>query len=93
MNSPLSLRAVGHASSLLLSVTFLICVAFDLMFPDLAMNSAWSMLLPGFEWLTWKGLLLGLTESYAYGWYIAVIWVPIYNFVEKKGQTSSEITH
>jgi len=37
-------------------------------------------LLPGFEWISWKSFLLGAVESYGYGWYIALIWVPLYNF-------------
>ena len=44
------------------------------------MYEAWQKLLPGFEWLTLKGFLIGLVESYAYGWYIALVWVPLHNF-------------
>jgi len=81
MNRGISLAAVGHASSLLLAITFSLCVAFDLAFPEMAMFQAWFKLLPGFEWLTWGSFLLGLAESYSYGWYFALIWVPIYNLV------------
>ncbi|MEE9598461.1 MAG: hypothetical protein V3V96_16940 [Acidiferrobacterales bacterium] len=49
------------------------------------MFEAWRRLLPGFEWLTWKSFLLGLVESYAYGWYVALIWVPIYNVFARRG--------
>lgn len=79
MRQRLSLVAVGHATSLLFAITFTLCVAFDLLFPDYAMYQVWLKLLPGFEWLSWKSFLLGLVESYAYGWYFALIWVPIYN--------------
>lgn len=81
MKQGLSLVAVGHASSVLLAITFTLCVAFDLMFPDMAMYQAWLKLLPGFEWLTWRSFLVGLVESYSYGWYFTLIWVPVYNFV------------
>jgi len=74
------LRAVGHASSLFLVITYLLCVTFDLVFPEWAMFQVWLKLLPGFEWLSWKSFFLGLVESWAYGWYFALIWVPIYNF-------------
>ncbi|MFQ5755896.1 MAG: DUF5676 family membrane protein [Acidiferrobacterales bacterium] len=79
MKQGLSLVAVGHATSLMLAITFTLCVAFDLLFPDYAMFEVWRKLLPGFEWLTWKSFFLGLVESYGYGWYVALVWVPIYN--------------
>ncbi|HEX19785.1 MAG TPA: hypothetical protein ENG78_03070 [Acidiferrobacteraceae bacterium] len=81
MKTGISLLAVGHASSLLLTISYLLCVGFDLLFPEYAMFETWRNLLPGFEWLTWKGFLIGLVESYGYGWYMALVWVPIYNFV------------
>jgi hypothetical protein len=80
MNRTISISAVGHASSLLLAISFVLCVGFDLLFPEHAMFRAWQDLLPGFEWLSWKSFLLGLVEAYAYGWYGTLLWVPIYNF-------------
>ena len=81
MRPGISLVAAGHASSALLAITFTLCVVFDLVFPEMAMYQIWLKLLPGFEWLTWKSFLLGLAESYGYGWYFTLIWVPIYNLV------------
>lgn len=57
-----------------------LCIGFNLVFPGHTMYEAWQKLLPGFEWLTLKDFLLGLVESYAYGWYIALVWVPLHNF-------------
>jgi cytochrome c biogenesis protein CcdA len=79
MKSGLSIIAVGHATSLTLAITFSICVVFDLLFPDMAMYQVWIKLLPGFEWITWRSYLLGVVESYGYGWYFALVWVPLYN--------------
>ena len=79
MKQGLSLFAVGHATSLLLAITFSFCVVFDLVFPDMAMYEVWIKLLPGFEWLSWRSFFLGLVESYGYGWYFALVWVPLYN--------------
>lgn len=36
--------------------------------------------LRGFQWLTWGSFFLGLAKSYGYGWYFALIWVPLYNY-------------
>ena len=79
MRVGISVTAAGNATSLFLAITFSLCVAFDLLFPSHAMYSAWVRLLPGFEWLNWKSFCFGLVESYGYGWFIALIWVPLYN--------------
>jgi hypothetical protein len=85
MNHGVSLKAVGHATSLFLAITFVLCVAFDLLFPAHAMFQTWQKLLPGFHWITWGSFFLGLIESYGYGWYFALIWVPIYNVFALRG--------
>jgi len=89
MKPGLSLTAVGHATSLLLAISFVLCVGFDLLFPEHAMFEAWRKLLPGFEWISWKSFFIGLVESYAYGWYVALIWVPIYNVFARRGGTAA----
>ncbi len=75
-----SLMALGMSLGLFGAVTFALCVAFDLAFPDLAMYPTWLRLLPGVTWLTWSSFFLGLAESFAYGWYVALIFGPLYNF-------------
>ena len=84
MKHAISFSAVGNASSLFLAITFALCVGFDLLFPSHAMYQAWQKLLPGFEWISWKSFLLGLVESYGYGWYFTLIWVPLYNVFAAK---------
>lgn len=79
MSRGISLRAAGLATSLFLAIAFTLCVAFDLFFPPHAMYGAWIALLPGFQWLSWQSFFLGLLESYGYGWFFALIWVPLYN--------------
>ncbi len=79
MKQSLSLVAVGHATSVLFVVSFVLCVGFDLLFPQYAMYQAWHKLLPGFEWISWRSFLIGLIETYGYGWYVALVWVPLYN--------------
>lgn len=79
MNKHLTISSVGNATSLFLAITFALCVAFDLVFPQHAMYQAWQELLPGFEWISWKSFFIGLVETYAYGWYFALVWVPLYN--------------
>ena len=84
MKHSLSLAAFGHATSLFLAITFVLCVGFDLVFPQMAMYRSWQALLPGFTWISWSSFLLGLVESYGYGWYVALIWVPLYNVLSAR---------
>ena len=71
--------ALGMALGLFLAITFVTCVAFDLLFPGMAMYETWLKLLPGFTWLSWPSFFLGLIESAAYGWYVALVFAPLYN--------------
>jgi hypothetical protein len=87
MTTRVSISDVGHATSLFLAVTYTLCVVFDLLFPQHAMYTAWEKLLPGFNWISWGAYFVGLVESYLYGWYFAVVWVPLYRlFVARAGR-------
>lgn len=72
--------ALGLSLGFFLAVTFALCVGFDLLFPGQAMYESWLRLLPGFIWLSWPSFFLGLAESFAYGWYVALVFGPLYNF-------------
>jgi hypothetical protein len=72
--------ALGMGLGSLLSITFVLCVLFDLWFPAWAMNPVWSVLLPGFVWISWPSFFLGLAETFAYGWYAALVFAPVYNY-------------
>ena len=71
--------ALGMSLGLFLAVTFILCVGFDLLFPEQAMYESWLRLLPGFTWLSWSSFFLGLAESFGYGWYVALVFGPLYN--------------
>lgn len=53
------------------------------------MYQAWIRLLPGFEWISWRSFLLGLIESFLYGIYVALVFVPLYNFFKGRLEKSS----
>lgn len=56
-----------------LAFSYAACVAWDAAFPQWAMRSAWAPLLPGFTWLTVSSFLLGLGESFIYGFWLALV--------------------
>lgn len=72
--------ALGMSLGLFLAATFIVCVGFDLLFPDQAMYESWLRLLPGFTWLSWSSFFLGLVESFGYVWYVVLVFGPLYNF-------------
>ncbi len=80
----INMRALGHALSLFLVISFMACIAWGIATPmPMHMHDAWASLLPGFVWLTPTGFLIGLIESYLYGWWIALIFAPLYNRFSK----------
>jgi len=91
MATPLSMKAIGHATSLFIVISYILCIIFDLIFPQYTMYQAWQHFLPGFEWLTLKGFTIGLVEAYGYGWFFALIWTPLYNvFLSREAQSNGD---
>ncbi len=77
---PLRISVVGLSLGLFLAISYVLCVGFDLIFPSREMYQIWLRLLPGFSWLTFPSFLLGLIETFAWGWYVALIFCPLFNF-------------
>lgn len=80
----LPVAALGLSLGLLITITYVLCVGYDLIFPGQAMNGTWLRLLPGFTWLTRGSFALGLIESFAYGWYVALVFGPLFNLFSAK---------
>lgn len=72
--------ALGMSLGSFITFTYVLCVLFDLWLPDQAMHSVWVPLLPGFEWISWSSFALGFVEFFAYGWYVALVFGPMFNF-------------
>ena len=67
------------------SITYVLCIVWGLLVPNslATMSKFLSVLLPGFEWLSFGSFLLGLVESFLYGVYAAVVFAPLYNFFSR----------
>jgi hypothetical protein len=76
----LSVVTVGSAMSLFLVISFLFCLALGLISTRAELHNAWFTLLPGVTWLSWRSVVLGVAETLAYGWYVALVFVPLYNW-------------
>ena len=81
----LSIRALGLGLSLFFVISYLICIIGYLLLPGFPVqHGALSIFLPGFELLSWRSYFLGLAESFAWGWYIALVFGSLYNFFVRR---------
>jgi hypothetical protein len=68
-----------------LAASFAVCTAWDAVFPSWAMRGAWAPLLPGFEWLSVGSFFLGLVESFAYGFWLALV-IPALRWINSRSE-------
>jgi hypothetical protein len=67
----------GTTFSLFLLVSYFACILYGLVVPsNYEMHWVWGPWLPGFEWLTLQGVLLGGASIIGYGFWTAVIIFP-----------------
>jgi len=67
------------------AVSFVVCVVWGLVTPEAAhMHAFLEQILPSFKWLTGWGFVLGLVESFLFGFYAGVVYVPIQNFFTRR---------
>ncbi len=85
MQGPLNLKVVIWSLGLFGAVSFVLCVAYGLLVPEaLHMKQLLLILLPGFTWLSFGSFLLGLVESFLYGVYAGLVYVPLYNGLHRR---------
>ena len=81
-SNPLRPIRLGLSLGAFLLVAYLACLALAFIIPDPSQH--WLRFLPGFTW-TWQGLLLGLVETFAYGFVSGIVFAPIYNWFDVQG--------
>ena len=83
MNS-LNLTVIGLTLGLFSAITFTLCILWDLVLPAYSMMRVWELVLPGFRGITLASVVLGLGESFLYGVYAALVFVPLYNWLSRQ---------
>jgi hypothetical protein len=84
----LNLNVVTSTLGISTAFTFVFCVAYGLAVPEsLHMHVFLEQVLPGFEWLSWSAFAIGLVESFLYGVYAGLVYVPVYNFLQRRWGT------
>lgn len=81
----LNLKIVTWALGIWAAFTFVFCVAYGLATPEsFHMHAFLEQVLPGFKWLSWSAFAVGLLESFLYGAYAGLVYVPVYNFLQRR---------
>lgn len=87
----LNLKVVTWTLGLFAAISFVLCVLYGLVVPtSLHASAALEAVLPAFKWLTLWGFVLGLIESFLYGAYAGLVFVPIYNALSRRNAAPRE---
>lgn len=89
----LTVRGTAISLGLFFGVSFVVCVLWDLLVPEtFRMAGLLEAVLPGFVWLTPASFVLGLVEALLYGAYVAVVFVPLFNYFEGRRGVATQTT-
>ena len=81
----LNIKVVTWSLGLFGALTFVVCVTYGLIVPEsLHMTGFLKQVLPGFQWLTPTGFLIGLIESFLYGVYVGLVYGTIHNVLTRR---------
>jgi len=84
MSKALSFRAASGTFFIALLVSYVLCIAGDLLF-GWTMYTVWAPLIPGFTWpLSIGGIVIGLLWLLAYSLYLGALLVTPYNYLTRQ---------
>ena len=81
----LNIKVVTWSLAIWSAFTFVFCVVYGLVTPaSIHMSAFLQQVLPGFEPNSWRGFGIGLVESFLYGAYAGIVYVPINNLLHRR---------
>ncbi len=81
----LNMKATTWSLGVFTAFSFILCVIYGLITPEsMHMHKFLESVLPAFKWLTLGGFFLGLIESFLWGVYVGLVFVPICNFFHRR---------
>jgi hypothetical protein len=80
MSTRLAIVPLGLGLSAFGVVSYVLCILFGILVSERGMHQLLPQLLPWFIWITWPSFFIGLIWSFVCGWYVAVLFVPLFNF-------------
>jgi hypothetical protein len=72
--------ALGLSLGSFFAISFVACILLGLVVPDVQLHRPWLQFFPGFEWLTARGVIIGLVWTQVYAWYTALALGFLFNF-------------
>jgi len=78
--SRISIMPLGLTLSFFLVITYVLCVIYGLLGFQQGMHQLLFQIIPGFTWITWPSFFIGLFWTFVWGWYIALVFAPLFNF-------------
>ena len=73
-----------------MALSFILCVIGGLVAPGLPIKHVTlQAVLPGFVWISPEAFLLGLAESFLFGVYVGLVFVPLHNFFARRLNVSN----
>jgi len=71
---------LGLSLSSFFAISFIGCILLGLVVPNVGLHQPWLQFFPGFEWVTARGVIIGLVWTQVYGWYTALVLGSLFNF-------------
>ena len=84
--SRIAIVPLGLTLSFFLVITYVLCVIYGLLGFQQGMHQLLFQIIPGFTWITWPSFLIGLFWTFVWGWYIALVFAPLFNFFTARMQ-------
>ena len=81
----LNIKVVTWSLAIWVTFSYIFCIIYGLLTPSsMHMSAFLQQVLPGFEPNSWRGFFVGLIQSFLYGAYAGLVYVPLYNFLHCK---------
>ena len=84
--SRIAIVPLGLTLSFFLVITYVLCVIYGLLGFQQGMHQLLFQIIPGFTWITWPSFFIGLFWTFVWGWYIALVFAPLFNFFSARMQ-------
>jgi len=84
--SRIAIVPLGLTLSFFLVITYVLCVIYGLLGFQQGMHQLLFQIIPGFTWITWPSFFIGLFWTFVWGWYIALVFAPLFNFFTARMQ-------
>jgi hypothetical protein len=84
--SRIAIVPLGLTLGFFLVITYVLCVIYGLLGFQQGMHQLLFQIIPGFTWITWPSFFIGLFWTFVWGWYIALVFAPLFNFFSARTQ-------